>query len=168
MTRDLGPTAYAAIGRLFANRTFGRFHASVYRRVGGRGIAGRSLGIETIVLATTGRRTGRRREAALYAFRDPVRAGERPPAWVVVPTHGGRPTEPAWWGNLRVEPAGEVHHRGDRWPVRARVADPEETERLWDRILDAYPGYDLYRRWAGRPIPLVILEPGRHDGSRAR
>lgn len=159
MARDLGPTAYAAIGRLLANRTFGRLHASVYRRVGGRGIAGRSLGIDTIVLATTGRRTGRRREAALYAFRDPARNGELPPAWVVVPTHGGRPAEPAWWANLQVDPRGEIRHRGDRWRIRARVADAIEQDRLWRHVLDAYPGYDLYRRRSGRTVPLVVLEP---------
>ena len=159
MARDLGPAAYSAIGRLLANRTFGRFHATVYRRVGGRGIAGRSLGIDTIVLTTTGRRTGRRRQAALYGFRDPARDGQRPPAWVVVPTNGGRRVEPAWWTNLQVEPLGEVQHRGDSWAIRARVADPDEHARLWRHVLDAYPGYDLYRRQAGRPVPLVVLEP---------
>jgi len=164
MARDLGPTAYAAIGRLLANRTFGRLHASVYRRVGGRGVAGRSLGIDTIVLATTGRRSGQRREAALYAFRDPVRNGERPPAWVVVPTHGGRPAEPAWWANLQVDPSGEVRHRRDRWPIRARVADPTEEDRLWRHVLAHYPGYDLYRRRSGRAVPLVVLEPVAEEG----
>ena len=34
-----------------------------------------------------------------------------------------------------------------------------EYERLWTMVSTAYPGYNAYRAWAGRHIPLVVLEP---------
>ena len=49
---------------------------------------------------------------------------------------------------------------GKRRAVRARVADPQEHERLWPRFVAAFPSYDFYRRQAApRGIPLVLLEP---------
>jgi hypothetical protein len=42
--------------------------------------------------------------------------------------------------------------------VRAREASPEEAEKLWPRLLEAYRWYQDYRERAGRTIPLVLLE----------
>ena len=41
--------------------------------------------------------------------------------------------------------------------VRARVATNEERDRLWEKMVAVYPGYDFYERNAkGRRIPVVI------------
>ena len=43
-------------------------------------------------------------------------------------------------------------------PVHARVATPEERERLWPRVIENYSGYAEYQKRTDRVIPLVILE----------
>jgi deazaflavin-dependent oxidoreductase (nitroreductase family) len=127
-------------------------HAPVYRRLQGRGLLGRSLGNLTVVLTTTGARTGRRRETAIWAYPD----GD---ALVLVASNGGRGRLPAWCRNLRAHPEAEVQVGGDRHRVRAREAIGDEYDRLWRMVNEAYPGYDRYRAWAGRHIPLVVLDP---------
>ena len=46
----------------------------------------------------------------------------------------------------------------ERRPVHARVATPEERERLWPHAVSAYHDYARYQERTGREIPLVILE----------
>jgi hypothetical protein len=42
---------------------------------------------------------------------------------------------------------------------RAREAEGEERERLWDLAVDYYGGYEAYQgRTGGRTIPVVVLE----------
>ena len=44
-------------------------------------------------------------------------------------------------------------------PVHARLAAPEERDRLWALAVEAYPGYKDYQARADREIPVVVLEP---------
>lgn len=77
---------------------------------------------------------------------------------VIVASKGGYPKHPAWFHNLRADPDTTVQVGSERRKVRARVATPEERERLWPRVVDAYSGYADYQARTGRKIPLVILE----------
>ena len=44
--------------------------------------------------------------------------------------------------------------------ARARVAEGEERERLWQQMAKLYPPYDRYQERAGaRTIPVVVLNP---------
>ena len=43
--------------------------------------------------------------------------------------------------------------------IRARVADPEERDRLWEWNKQDYPGFGDYEAKTERAIPVVILEP---------
>jgi deazaflavin-dependent oxidoreductase (nitroreductase family) len=46
--------------------------------------------------------------------------------------------------------------------VRARLANDQERNQLWKKMVATYPGYDFYERNAkGRKIPVVILDPRR-------
>lgn len=135
-------------------------HAPLYRWTGGWGPLGRSLGMLTVILVTTGARTGRRRESAIWAHPD----GDD---LVLVASNGGRPRIPGWCWNLRAHPDGEVLVFRDRRAVRAREAAGDEYMRIWALVATAYPGYLDYReRWAGRRIPLVILSPRPDLGPR--
>ncbi len=79
---------------------------------------------------------------------------------VIVASKGGFPKHPAWLYNLKANPETSVQIRGEHRAVRARVAAPEERERLWSKAVRAYGGYEDYAaRSKGREIPLVILEP---------
>ena len=49
--------------------------------------------------------------------------------------------------------------RGERIPVRARVAEGAERSRMWAAAAVLYPPYDDYQAKAGsRKIPVVVLE----------
>jgi hypothetical protein len=43
--------------------------------------------------------------------------------------------------------------------VRARLATPDERERLWPKAVKAWAGFRDYQERTDREIPLVILEP---------
>ena len=81
-------------------------------------------------------------------------------AIVLVASKAGAPEHPAWFHNVRAHPDVAVTVRGDRRPVRARVAEGEERDRLWQLACDHYSGYAAYQtRTGGRVIPVVVLEP---------
>ena len=128
-------------------------HQRLYELTGGRW--GHRLGrIRTLLLHTTGRRSGRRRTAALLYHRH----GD----WlVVVGSKGGSDTPPGWLVNLRAHPDVEVQIGTDRFPARARVATPEERRQLWPAVTALWPAYERYQAQTTRRIPLVILEPAQ-------
>lgn len=77
---------------------------------------------------------------------------------VIVASKGGHPRHPAWYHNLRAHPETVVRVGRERRPVRARVARPDERDRLWALVVGSYSGFETYRRRTGREIPLVVLE----------
>jgi deazaflavin-dependent oxidoreductase (nitroreductase family) len=113
----------------------------------------------TIVLATTGRRSGQPRRATLYAFPD----GD---ALVVVGSLGGAARHPAWVHNLRAQPRATVRRgRTDEAVAAREVTEPRERQRLWALVTGAFPLYAAYQRRTKRLIPLFVLEPIPQSGA---
>jgi deazaflavin-dependent oxidoreductase (nitroreductase family) len=78
---------------------------------------------------------------------------------VLVASKGGDPRHPGWLHNLRADPEVRFRWKCRNEVLTAREADPGERAELWPRMLELYPGYELYQqRTNGRVIPLVILE----------
>lgn len=129
-----------------------RVHQFLYERTDGRigaSLAGRPM----LLLRTVGRRTGLPRTAALLYVRD----GDD---HVVVASKGGDPRHPGWFHNLVASPDVEIQVGRTRLPVRARVAEGDERERLWaeaDRVNKGQ--YASYQARTDRVIPVVVLEP---------
>jgi F420H(2)-dependent quinone reductase len=126
---------------------------TVFRLTGGR-VMGTFDGNPVLLLHHVGRKSGEERVAPLLYLED----GED---LVIVGSMGGTPKHPAWFHNLRAAPDTEVELRGGRRAVRARVADAEERERLWPRLVEHYPGFATYQGRTEREIPVVILAPRR-------
>jgi len=131
-------------------------HTFLYQRTGGRlghtipGVPGKML-----LLDHVGAKSGVKRTSPLLYVKD----GED---LVVVASKGGFPKHPAWFHNLKANPDTTVQVGSQVLPVHARVATPEERERLWKMAVEAYHGYEDYAvRSKGREIPLVVLEPRR-------
>jgi F420H(2)-dependent quinone reductase len=143
---------YWLIGAVGTNRLVTRLHPIAYRLTGGRGPVGRNLGVRNVIVETVGRRSGRVREIPLYAFED----GDR---LIVIGSNMGSDREPAWVGNLLGQPRTRVRVGRDVLPMRARIAESAERERLWALAVRGYPGYDHYARWTERSIPVVVLDP---------
>jgi deazaflavin-dependent oxidoreductase (nitroreductase family) len=145
------------VGRTGTNRLARWLHPILYRWTGGAWVLGRSLGNLTILLTTTGRRSGKPLTTAIWAYPDGLADGD---ALVLVGSNGGRGRTPAWVLNLRTLPEGVAQVHRDVRTMRAREAAGVEYERLWRMVVAAYPGYAAYLEWVGHPIPLVVLEPG--------
>ena len=108
-------------------------------------------GVTALLLTTTGRRSGKPITKPLIYGRD----GDR---YLVVGSRGGRPHHPQWYLNLSEGPEVEVQVLADRFPARARTADPNEKARLWAIMTSIWPAYDEYQTRTTREIPVVILE----------
>lgn len=128
-----------------------QLHQRAYELTGGRW-GHRTGRLRTLLLRTTGRRSGRQRTAALLYHRD----GDR---LVVVGSKGGSDAPPSWLLNLQVHPDVEVQVGTHRFPATARVATAAERSRLWPVMTALWPDYDRYQAQTSRRIPLVILQP---------
>ena len=95
----------------------------LHRLSGGRLHVAESF-LPTLLLTTTGRRSGEPRTQPLAYVRDGA-------AFVVVGTNWGGTTHPAWTHNLRAEPRAVVEARGERYDVVARELDDEEAARIF-------------------------------------
>lgn len=127
-------------------------HRTVFRLTNGR-LGGRGAGMPVLELTTIGRRSRSPRTVMLTS---PVQDGDR---IVIVASYGGDDRHPAWFLNLRDNPAVEVTMGGANRSMRARVASAEEKADLWPRVVAGYKGYAQYQKRTDRDIPLVILEP---------
>lgn len=109
-------------------------------------------GVRTLVLATTGRRSGvPRRTCLIY--------GTSGDDLVLVASKGGADEHPAWFTNLRAEPGVGVQAGTRRFTARARVASPAERAALWPGMARLFPLYDEYAQKTDREIPIVVLTP---------
>lgn len=130
---------------------FGQEHVERYRATDGA--EGHEWqGTQTLLLTTTGRKSGEPRTTPL------IYAPEGD-AFLIVASKGGSAEPPAWYLNLSDDPAVEVQVKGDRFKVRARTATPEEKPGFWKKVVAEWPSYDDYQRNTDREIPVVVLEP---------
>jgi deazaflavin-dependent oxidoreductase (nitroreductase family) len=109
-------------------------------------------GVPTLLLTTTGRRSGVRRRTALIYGRD----GED---YLVVASKGGAPAHPAWLHNLTADPQVDLQIGAQVVPATARIADGAERARLWRTMSAIWPAYDDYATKTDRQIPVVVLTP---------
>ena len=126
-------------------------HRLVLRASGGR-LGATIGGMRILLLENRGRRSGVLRQTPLLFVEDQNR-------FVVVASNAGDDRDPAWWLNLKAHPEAAVEFSGRRTAVKAREATPDERERLWPMLDDAYKYYAAYRRRAQREIPIVVLDP---------
>jgi deazaflavin-dependent oxidoreductase (nitroreductase family) len=132
-------------------------HRAIYRLTGGRrGIRRPTPGrFGMLRLTTVGRRSGRARAVILGYYEDG-------PNLVTLAMNGWGEGAPAWWLNLRAQPNASVTLKDGARPVRARAAEGEERQRLWDGFR-AYAGWgddiDAYARLRSTETAVVVLEP---------
>jgi deazaflavin-dependent oxidoreductase (nitroreductase family) len=129
---------------------FGAEHVRRYQETGGE-VGHIWNGVPTLLLTTTGRKSGERRTTPLIYGRD----GD---AYVIVASKGGAPAHPAWYLNLSAEPQVELQVKDEVFPARARTATAEERPRLWQLMAGIWPSYDDYQTKTDREIPVVVLE----------
>ena len=121
-----------------------------FRTTGGK-VGGQFEGAPLLLLHSTGAKSGQDRVA-------PVMYLTEGDDLVVFASKAGADTNPDWFHNLKANPDTRVEVGADTVAVRARIAEGEERDRLFDRQKAAYPGFADYEAGTDRVIPVVVLE----------
>ena len=131
-------------------------HQWLYEHTDGR--IGQKIGkLPSLLLRTTGARTGQPRVAALVYGLD----GDG--RYVVVGSDGGSDRAPGWVHNARANPKVEVQIGRERKPATAEIlTEGTDYDRCWKIVneLNRYQDggrYDHYQTLTTRKIPLVVL-----------
>jgi deazaflavin-dependent oxidoreductase (nitroreductase family) len=130
---------------------FGDEHVRAYRETGGE--EGHDWqGTQTLILTTTGRKSGEPRDS-------PLIYGRHGDDYLIVASKGGADAPPAWFVNLQAKPEAEIQVKAEQMKVHARVATDAEKAELWPIMTKEWPQYDEYQKKTERTIPVVVLEP---------
>ncbi|HTX30152.1 MAG TPA: nitroreductase family deazaflavin-dependent oxidoreductase [Solirubrobacteraceae bacterium] len=131
-----------------------RLHERLYKATDGR-MGHRMIGVPTLLLRTTGRRSGQTRTNALVYAPD----GDD---LLVVASNGGADRPPAWLHNLTADPSVEVQVGRERRRGTARVIEPSnpDYERVWKLVNENNKDrYTAYQKQTSRPIPVIAITP---------
>ena len=139
--------ATAPRGRTLALLT--AVHRRLYRWTGGL-VGGNAGGMPTLLLTTTGRKTGLARTVPLPYF-------ECPDGLAVVASFAGSARHPAWYENLVARSDVEVQLGRRRFAARATTVAPERRAELWASIVARAPMYAEYQAMTEREIPVVLI-----------
>ncbi len=104
-----------------------------------------------ILLTTTGAKSGLPRTTPLNYTTD----GDR---IIVIASKAAAPTHPDWYHNLVAHPEATVELGAEQFPVRARVAQGQERERLFNAQAALMPFFAEYQQNTARQIPVIIFE----------
>ncbi len=115
-------------------------------------VAGGPGPLPTLLLTTTGRKSGEKRLA-------PLLYGNVGDSYAIIASKGGMPTHPHWYSNLLEKPECDLMVGALAVSARAREAEGEERERIWKQMCEMYPPYVDYQKATERGIPVVVLDP---------
>jgi deazaflavin-dependent oxidoreductase (nitroreductase family) len=110
------------------------------------------IGAPTLLLTTTGARSGLPRTSPLLYVR-----GEG--VLYVAGSNFGRSDHPAWSSNLLANPAAVVAIGGAAVHVAAQLLSGAERAAIWQRFVELASTYDVYRDRTDRQIRLFALRP---------
>ena len=110
-------------------------------------------GVPTLLLTTTGRKSGEPRTTAAH-----LRPRRRRLPGRRLHGRGAEPSqlvpEPA-----RRTPTAEIQVRAEHIQVTARTAADDEKPRLWKIVTEVWPNYDVYQSRTDRVIPVCRAAP---------
>jgi deazaflavin-dependent oxidoreductase (nitroreductase family) len=107
---------------------------------------------DIVLLGRTGARSGLKREVPLLST--PV--GDE---FVLVASQGGSIESPAWYHNLKANPACTLTVGGQSLECTAREATGAERDNCWRAVVENYGGYQKYQTRTDRMIPVMVLTP---------
>ncbi len=126
-------------------------HIFIYRLTGGK-IGSEMRGFKVLLLATIGRKTGKRRTAPLAYF-------GYDGGYVVTASAGGQPNNPGWFYNLKSNPQAAIQVKDAKMAVVSEQAEGELRSQLWNQLIEQSPAFADYEKSTTREIPMLILRP---------
>jgi deazaflavin-dependent oxidoreductase (nitroreductase family) len=139
-------------GSWLTRQTAARIDPWIYRKTGGRLTMAGKPTIPQVMLTTTGRKSGKRREVQLAALSD----GDE---YIVVASNFGQEHHPAWMYNLQADPHAEVLAGARVIPVTAEALSADEKDEIWPRLHAIVPQFDVYLTRTDRDIEIFRLRP---------
>jgi len=118
-------------------------------RANGGQVPGRKYPL--ILLTTTGAKSGLPRTTPLNYSTDDDRI-------IVIASKAASPTHPDWYYNLVANPEAMIEIGTEKFRVRAKVAEGEERERLFNAQAALMPFFAEYQQQTTRQIPVIIFE----------
>jgi deazaflavin-dependent oxidoreductase (nitroreductase family) len=114
-------------------------------------VGGMFEGAPLLLLHTTGAQTGLDRVHPLMY----QQVGDE---LAVFASNAGAAKHPDWYWNLQASPDASIEVGDETREVRARVAEGEEHNRIWETQKERFPNFAEYEQTTeGRQIPVVIL-----------
>jgi deazaflavin-dependent oxidoreductase (nitroreductase family) len=105
---------------------------------------------DNVMLGCRGARSGLKREVPLLS----TSVGDE---FVLVASRGGAIENPAWYHNLKANPACTLTVRGQSLECTAREVSGEERDRYWRAAVENYSGFARYQTRTNRTIPVIVL-----------
>ena len=133
---------FTPIDRFLLTKTKGRVGTTI----------GTRFSKDTVMLGCRGARSGLQREVPLLS----TSVGEE---FVLVASQGGAIENPAWYHNLKANPACTLTVRGQSLECTAREVSGEERDRYWRAAVENYSGFARYQTRTSRAIPVIVLTP---------
>ncbi|KZS85270.1 nitroreductase family deazaflavin-dependent oxidoreductase [Mycobacterium persicum] len=131
--------AGTTLGSRLVQRVIAPIDDWLLRNSGGRATIVGSAAMRVLVLTTTGRKSGRRRDNALTYIRDNDRL-------FVLGSNFGQPHHPAWSSNLLAHPEATVTIAGSVIPITATLLTGDQRE----HALALFLALSIYRRYQSR------------------
>ncbi|MGD0373700.1 MAG: nitroreductase family deazaflavin-dependent oxidoreductase [Streptosporangiaceae bacterium] len=123
-------------------------------RANGGQVGGPFAGAPLLLLHTVGAKSGQERV-------NPVMYRAVGDDLAVFASKAGAPSNPDWYYNLLANPQVRAEIGTETVAATARVAGPQERDRIWTAQKEAYPGFADYEKKTTRQIPVIILQPDR-------
>ncbi len=151
--RGLQAFASTRPGAWLFSKTLARMDRTVDRLARGRVSLPEVLaGLPSLVLTTTGRKSGQQRSTHLIA----VPVGD---TLALLGTNFGQKRTPAWVLNLEADSRASVSYHQVTRAVVARPATDDEREQILANSAGVYGGYQRYQqRITGRRVRMFVLE----------
>lgn len=130
-------------------KLFMALHVFFYHSSGGR-MGGNMNGFKVLILNTVGRKSGK-------VHSNPVSYFEREGGYLVVASNGGQANHPAWYHNLKANPAFNIQVMDKVLPVQAGIITGDNRAKLWKSVVEEAPAFANYEHSTTREIPLVLL-----------
>jgi len=122
-----------------------------FRASGGK-VGGNFEGAPILLLHTTGAKSGLERiNPMMYQDLGDGRLA-------VFASKAGADSDPDWYRNLVAHPEVTAEVGTDTRTLRARTAEPDERDPIWEKQKNDNPGFAGYEASTDRVIPVVILE----------
>jgi deazaflavin-dependent oxidoreductase (nitroreductase family) len=134
-----------------AARRIVRLDRWLQRRSKGRIVPINAAGVNTLLLTTTGRKSGQPRSQPLLFVRD----GDD---FIVIGSNWGQAHHPAWTANLLADPRCAITWKNKELQATAELVRDAERARLLEALTVSWPAYRTYQeRAAGREIRIFRL-----------